>query len=387
MFKHVTLYRIAPGFSLPPLDKLDEELQRLAFQPCGPTQALSGGWLPPRGHEHGAMVEQVGGQLILKLAIERKAVPSAAVKAEVEARCKAIEQERGRKPGRKEKAEIKDEVVLTLLPRAFSKRAAFTIWMDPEARLLVVGVGSMRAAEPVLKNLVDVMAELGHVLPLAPISTATAPATAMAEWLTAKEAPAGFTIDRELELKKAGEDRSVVRYSRHSLDLDEIGEHIRQGKMPTHLSLTWNDKVSFVLTEGFAIRKIDIRGIEEAPKGEDGFDADVAITTGELQQLVPDLLAALGGELVVEAQTGEMTAAAASPAGPAAPGQSLDDLFARAIVVVRENQRPSISLVQRHLKIGYNRAAQLLEDMETRGLVSAMDNSGQRRCLPALAQA
>lgn len=384
MLKHATLYRIADGFVMPPLDRLEAELQRLAFQPCGPTQTLSAGWTPPRGKDHGAMLEQVGGQLIVKLAVERKAVPGPAVKAEVEARCKKVEEERGRKPGRKEKAEIKDEVVLSLLPRAFSKRSSVVVWMDPENRLLVVGASSMKAAEPVLKNLVDVMADLGHVLPLAPLSTAMAPATAMAEWLSTREAPAGFTIDRELELKKAGEDKSVVRYSRHSLDLDEIGQHIREGKLPTHLALTWNDKVSFVLTENLAIRKIDIRGVEEAPKGEDGFDADVAIATGELQQLVPDLLLALGGELAVEPQTGEMTGAAPA-SGDAQAADPGDDLYERAVAVVREHQRPSISLVQRHLRIGYNRAASLLEDMEKRGVVSAMDGSGQRRCLPALA--
>ena len=45
-----------------------------------------------------------------------------------------------------------------------------------------------------------------------------------------------------------------------------------------------------------AIRKIDIRGVEEAPRGEDGFDADVAIATAELGGLVPQLIEALGGE-------------------------------------------------------------------------------------------
>lgn len=386
MFKHVTLYRIAEGFTLPPLDKLEESLQRLLFVPCGPTQALSSGWLPPRGQDHGVMVEQVAGQLIFKLAVERKAVPAAAVKAEVEARCKVIEQERGRKPGRKEKAEIKDEVMLSLLPRAFSKRSSVVAWMDSENRLLVVGAGSLKAAEPVLKALVDIMADLGNVLPLAPLSAATAPATAMAEWLSTREAPTGFTIDRELELKKAGEDKSVVRYSRHSLDLDEIGQHIQEGKLPTHLALTWNDKVSFVLTENFTVRKIDIRGVEEAPKGEDGFDTDVAIATGELQQLVPALLIALGGELTVDPQTREMTGTATETGDGKPPEQpSGDDLYERAVAVVRKHQKPSISLVQRHLQIGYNRAASLLEDMEKRGIVSAMDGSGQRRFLPALA--
>ncbi|HZY18764.1 MAG TPA: recombination-associated protein RdgC [Ramlibacter sp.] len=297
LFKNIVVYRIGPEWTPPAFDRLDAELQRLAFVPCQPTQEHSAGWVPPRGKEHGALVEIVGGQWILKLMVERKAVPGGAVRAELEERCRKIEQERGRKPGRKEKNEIKEEIVHSFLPRAFSKRGSHSLWIDLENRALVVSAGSLKAAEPVLKPLVDLMAELGHVMPLAPLNTATSPATAMGEWLTTREAPAGFTIDRDLELKKPGEEKSVVRYARHSLELDEIGQHIQEGKLPTQLAMTWNDKVSFVLTEHLGIRKIDIRDVDDAPKGEDGFDADVAIATGELSALLPDLLASLGGEL------------------------------------------------------------------------------------------
>ncbi|WBY03266.1 recombination-associated protein RdgC [Ramlibacter tataouinensis] len=301
LFKNIVVYRIGPEWTPPPLEQLEADLQRLAFQPCEPTQERSAGWVPPRGAEHGAMVESVAGQWILKLAVERKAVPAGAVRTELEARCKAIEAERGRKPGRKEKTELKAEIVHTFLPRAFSKRSSHILWLDLERRALVIAAGSVKAAEPVVKPLVDLMAELRHVMPLVPLSTALAPATAMADWLASKQAPAGFTIDRDLELKNPGEEKSVVRYSRHNLELDEIGQHIQEGKLPAQLALTWNDKVSFVLTDQLAIRKIDIRGVEDAPKGEDGFDADAAIATAELSGLLPDLLAALGGELLPQA--------------------------------------------------------------------------------------
>ncbi len=298
LFKNIVFYRIAPEWTPPPLERLDAELQRLAFSPCLPTQPLSSGWLPPRGAEHGAMLESVNGQWIMKLAVERKAVPGAAVRTELEARCKQVEAETGRKPGRKEKSGIKDEIILGFLPRAFSKRATHNLWLDIDKRCVVIAAASMKSAEPVVKHLLDLMAELGHVMPLAPLSTSTAPATAMGEWLTTRQAPDGFVIERDLELKNPGEEKSVVRYCRHTLELDEIAQHIDEGKLPTQLAMTWNDKVSFVLTEQLGIRKIGIRGVEDAPKGEDGFDADVAIATGELSQLLPQLLESLGGELV-----------------------------------------------------------------------------------------
>jgi recombination associated protein RdgC len=159
----------------------------------------------------------------------------------------------------------------------------------------------------------------------------------MAEWLSTKEAPAGFTIDRECELKQPDSEKSLVRYARHTLEIDEVGEHIRQGKLPTQLAMTWDSRVSFVLTEQFAIKKIKLldvvlEGQEAAGKGDDNFDADVAITTGELGKLLPDLVEALGGPLelgaagvtasatdkVIAALTGQTAAmGAASPYAPA----------------------------------------------------------------------
>jgi S-DNA-T family DNA segregation ATPase FtsK/SpoIIIE len=64
-----------------------------------------------------------------------------------------------------------------------------------------------------------------------------------------------------------------------------------------------------------------------------------------------------------------------------------DPMYDQAVEVVLKNRKASISLVQRHLKIGYNRAARLVEDMEKAGLVSSMSSSGQREILvPARAE-
>lgn len=312
LFKNLIAYRIAPEWTPPALEVIEAEMQRLAFQPCGATQELSVGWLPPRGEDNGAMVEVVAGQWLMKLGLERKAVPGGAVRAELEARCKAIEAEQGRKPGRKEKTEIKEEIIQTFLPRAFSKRASHMIWLDPDNRLLMVGAGSTRAAEAVLKQVTDLMAEVRHVLSLSLISTATSPSAAMAHWLSTKEAPAGFTIDRDLELKNAGEEKSVVRYARHTLELDEIGQHIQEGKMPTQLAMTWEGKVSFMLTESLVLKKIDLQGADDNLGKDNGFDADAAIATGELAALLPDLLEALGGEQALGVPSAA-PAAASSP--------------------------------------------------------------------------
>jgi DNA segregation ATPase FtsK/SpoIIIE, S-DNA-T family len=69
------------------------------------------------------------------------------------------------------------------------------------------------------------------------------------------------------------------------------------------------------------------------------------------------------------------------------PTGEKDPLYDQAVEVVLRTRRPSISLVQRHLRIGYNRAARLIEDMERAGMVSAMQSNGNREVLvPAKAE-
>ncbi|CAG9179452.1 DNA translocase FtsK [Cupriavidus pampae] len=68
-------------------------------------------------------------------------------------------------------------------------------------------------------------------------------------------------------------------------------------------------------------------------------------------------------------------------AGIGGGGGEADPLYDQAVEVVLKNRRASISLVQRHLRIGYNRAARLLEDMEKAGMVSAMSGNGNRDIL------
>jgi recombination associated protein RdgC len=187
-----------------------------------------------------------------------------------------------------------------------------------------VGTSAAKRADGVVTRLVE---QLGGGLRLALVQTALSPARAMAQWLLDKEAPPGFTLDRECELKQPDSEKATVRYARHTLDIDEVGEHIRQGKLPTQLALTWNGRVSFVLTDGLALKKIQLldgvlEGADADQAGgavqDEGFDADVAIATGELRQLWPDLLEALGG---LEARQADTTAPATAAVADAAADQ------------------------------------------------------------------
>ena len=282
--------------------QLEEALQAGRFVPCGASQEKSLGWVEPRGQAHGALVEVVGGQWLLKLMLEVKAVPAAVVKRKVQERLQQIEAATGRKPGKKEARELREEARQALLPMAFSKQSSLLVWIDPKAQLLVLDAASQAKADELMSALVKAVDGLAVQL----VNTQTSAAAAMSGWLSTQEAPAGFSVDRECELKAADESKAVVRYTRHALDTDEVSQHIAMGKLPTRLAMTWNDRVSFVLTEALQIKKLAFLDVvfegAAAAAGDgrdDGFDADAAISTGELQQLIPELLEALGGEMAL----------------------------------------------------------------------------------------
>ena len=319
MFKNLMMYRMGPAWAMD-VAELESRLQAMPFEECGATQEKSVGWVPPRGELHGPLVEVVDGQWLLKLMLESKSVPSSVINRKTKERAAQIEAATGRKPGKKETRDLKDETRIDLLPMAFTKQGSTLVWIDPQARLLVLDAGSTGRADEVLTCLAKAMDGLGAMM----LQTTLSPAAAMAEWLTSQEPPAGFSIDRECELKAPDESKSVVRYARHALDIEEVQQHVAHGKVPTRLALTWEGRVSFMLTDTLQIKKLAfLDGVfadDPTVSKDDRFEADAAIATGEIRKMIPDLLMALGQEMVVGAAPAEGEATPAQePAAPRTP--------------------------------------------------------------------
>ena len=299
MFKNLLVYRIAPQ-GLASVQATEEKLQAACFAECGATQPRSAGWVAPRGVAHGPLLEVVDGQWLMALKIEQKILPGPVVKRQVELLATRIEAQTGRKPGRKQLRELKDQAQLDLMPMAFTKQAILRVWIAPAQQLLMVDADSAAKADEVLTQIGKAIDGLAARM----INTAVSPAVAMTDWLASGEAPAGFTVDRDCELKAADGEKPTVRYARHALDIVEVREHLLAGKQPTRLALTWQGRVSFVLTDSLQIKRLAfLDGVFEAGKAsqDESFDADAAIATGELAPLIAALIDALGGEAVIGA--------------------------------------------------------------------------------------
>ena len=300
MFKSAIVYRIESTWAPISAAALAEALAQRPFVACGPTERHTSGWVSPRKEANSPLVEAIGGHYILKLLSQARILPSSAVKDELEERLDALEESTGRRPKGQAKRDLREQIEIDLLPRAFTKTGATLVWLDPHARLLYISAGSQNKADAISTELIECLGNL----PLKLVQTITSPATAMSTWLREQFSPAAFSLDQECELRQPDEGKATVRYSRHNLETDEVVKHIEQGKLPTQLAMTFNRRISFILTDTMQIRKIKVLDvvIEDSASAtggkDDSFDADVAIMTGELSKLFPALLEALDGELV-----------------------------------------------------------------------------------------
>jgi len=238
---------------------------------------------------------------MILLGTEKKLLPATVVNQVTKARAAEIEEQQGYAPGRKQLKDLKEQVTDELLPRAFSIQRNTWVWIDPVNGWLVIDAASPAKAEEILKLL------LGSVdkLQVAGLRTAHSPLTSMTNWLASDEAPHGFTVDQDTELRAAGESKATVRYVRHTIEADDVRRHIASGKQCTRLAMTWADHISFVLTESLAIKRIaplDVlkEGNDTSSKNDDErFDSDMMLMTGELNKMLNDLVFALGGEPAV----------------------------------------------------------------------------------------
>lgn len=297
MFKNLIVFRLKPTWNADFSD-LEGQMANFKFVPCGPTTMRSSGWVEPRGQAHGALVESVNGHWIMRLCIETKVVPGSVVKRAVQARLEKIEEQEGRKPGKKETREIKDEVMLDLLPKAFTKVETVMVCVDFKDKFVLVDAGSLSKADDIVSAMVQTFENFGVDL----LMTKSSPQSAMSHWLQGDGAPLPFEIGQEVELK-ALESKSVVKYSRHNLNIAEVKAHVATGKVPTKLELQWNARVTFTLTDALGIKKITFNDPvfeEDQADKEDAFDADLAIFTGEISEMLPNLIEVLGGEMFNE---------------------------------------------------------------------------------------
>jgi recombination associated protein RdgC len=299
-FKNLVVYRLPADWSVS-ASELEEQLARHPLQPCGPFDMSSSGWVPPASS--GRLLHTVNQQHLLALGVDQKLLPATVIRQVTSERAAALAVEQGFPVSRRQMRDLRLRVTEELRARALTRRRVTRAWLDPENRRFIVDAAGVARAEELVDTLRDTLGSLSVTF----LDTERSPQQSMGAWLMLGDAPACFALDQDLELQTPDATKASVRWTRHALDPREIQGHLKAGKHPVRLGLTWRDRISFVLTDKLHVKRVEF--LEMGPERADGedvdpteqFDIDFAVMAGELAKLLEELSEALGGQPLKQA--------------------------------------------------------------------------------------
>lgn len=291
LFRNLTLFRF-PSSLRDSLETLPEHLPEHALKPLGSMEFSTHGFVSPFGRGHDALSHQVGDCVLLSLGSEDKILPSAVVNEALSEKLEAIREQEGRSPGGRERKRMKDEVLTDLLPRAFARPGRTAAYLDLAKGWLVVDTSSRKSAEAVVSAIREALGSF----PALPVNAESSPRALMTGWISGEVLPDGFDLGDECELRDPVDSGAIVKYRRQELDSDEVREHLKVGKQCFHLGMIFADRLSFVLGEDMAVRKLKfLEAATEALEKDDRqsleaeVDASFALMSGEIRVLLERL--------------------------------------------------------------------------------------------------
>jgi len=281
-------------------EALEAALASKPARPCASQELTTYGFVAPFGKGEDAPLVHVSGEFLLIAARkEERILPSSVVNDAVKEKVEEIETEQMRKVYKKERDQIKDEIIQAFLPRAFIRRSMIFAAIAPRLGVILVNSASAKRAEDLLSTLREVMGSL----PVRPATVKIAPTATMTDWVKSQQTAEGFYVLDECELRDTAEDGGIVRCKRQDLTGEEIQLHLSTGKVVTQLALAWQDKLSFILDDKMVIKRLKFEELLQEQAEQDGgdeaaqqFDASFLLMMMTFTEFLPVLFEALGGE-------------------------------------------------------------------------------------------
>ena len=296
-FKNLRLYRLLKPFEMTE-EALDAQLATKAFRHCGSHDPSSLGWTSPLGRTSERLVHELGGCVMICARQEDKLLPSAVVSEALEERLETIEADESRKPTRKERSELRDEITHQLLPKAFAKSSRIFALIDRSNGWILVDASSANRAESVITLLRETLGSL----PVRPFETLIAPPAVMTEWVGQPAKHADFVLLDSCELRDSTQESGVIRIAGEDLGSQEIQAHLAAGKQVVKLAVQWDERISCLLEADLALKRIkfldilqeqlaDVETEDEAAR----FDLSFSLMSLEFRRLIPRILEICGG--------------------------------------------------------------------------------------------
>lgn len=232
---------------------LHQCLEKNMFKGCGPQEPSSLGWVPPMGEESTQLAHGGSGMYLLTAKREERIMPPGAVKDAVNEKVAEIESREARKLGRKQRMEIREDMIFSMMPRAFTRSTLIQGIIMPEQNLIVVDCANRNKAEEWLSLLRESLGGLSTQ----PVEVNRSVSGLLTAWLSGNTPlPAEIEPGDECELQSVDEEKSVVVCRRQELTGDEVKSHLKAGKIVIRMAINWKQSMSFVLNESLEIKKL-----------------------------------------------------------------------------------------------------------------------------------
>lgn len=297
-FKNLLIYRFTKPFNYT-VDELNQKLAEKAFRPCTSQEYSSFGWVSPIGGEGMEYSHTAGAYTMICAKRQDRILPAAVINEVLADKVTEIKEQEGRSPRRKERGDLKDEIIFELLPRAFTRSTTLYAYIAPSDGLLVINSASHNRAEELLSYLRETLGSL----PVLPVKAKNLAQHAMTQWVKSSSAPTGFELGGECELRDGADESAVIRCKNQNLAADEIISHVNAGMVATKLALNWSGGIDCIVDDQLTIKRLSFADlIQEKAEQVDSdsaaeqFDVDFTIMTGEFAAFIPAILNAFGGE-------------------------------------------------------------------------------------------
>lgn len=226
-------------------------------------------------------------------------LPGAVVKHAVGEKVNEIEQAQARKVYRKERDQIKDEIVQQFLPRAFVQYKITRALVDTESGLIWIDSASAKTAENFLSTLREALGSL----PVRPLTVKLAPSASFTQWIKDERAPANFHLLDSALFEDTCKEGGKVGAMRQDLTSEQFQLIVGSGMIATKIAVAWEDKIGFVLNDKMQFTKIAfddmLKEQAQADSGEDVISycqTSYLLMGHTLREMLEELLPHLGGE-------------------------------------------------------------------------------------------
>jgi recombination associated protein RdgC len=295
-----TIFSVTDDAAEPIEFELDNALATKPARPCGNQEMSTYGFIPPLGKgEDAPLVHCSSGYLLIAARKVERILPGSVVREALKEKVDAIEAEQLRKVYKKERDQLKDDLIQELLPRAFSRSRTTYAAIMPREGLIVIDTTSAKQAEDLLSTLRECLGSL----PVRPVTVKIAPSATFTDWLKQQQAAPDFHVLDQALLRDTHDDGGSITAKHQDLTGDEIQVHLSAGKQVTKLAVGWQDKLSFVIDDGLAISGLRFDGLLQDQAEQDGGDdalaqqdASFVLMMLTFKDFLPALLEALGGE-------------------------------------------------------------------------------------------